>query len=199
MFQPLGLTLLVTVIVFLIGAFSAAYFRAFPHSSVRQQLTLIAEDRIGWTTQAILFPLAFLATAIIFGGMTFHLSEAWSRLLGILATILFTAGFLLWIPLSVQRLQYWSKAVKLLRNYNESEPVDVNFGGKTFWPHTYCILAGVGLMGAALALGGVLPTLGWIIAGLVVLVVGVAIPRWHDWPPFVSYIFLLIMAIGLMR
>ena len=47
--------------------------------------------------------------------------------------------------------------------------------------------------------GGVLPTLGWVIAGLggLGLVAGPLILR--DWPPFVSYIFLLVMAIGLIR
>lgn len=32
-----------------------------------EQLTAIAEDRIGWTAQAIIFPVAMLATALTFG------------------------------------------------------------------------------------------------------------------------------------
>ena len=198
-FRLTGIALLVTVFVFLIGAFSAAYFRSMPPSDPRQQLTLIANDPIGWTAQAIIFPVAFLATAIIFGYIAMRLPEPWPRWLALAATLLFVAGFLLWIPISVGRLQLGAQAAELLRTFDASAPINVNIGGWSFWPQALSVLTAIGLMGAALALGGVLPTLGWWVAGLGVLGLVAAPLILRDWPPFVSYIFLLVMAIGLLR
>lgn len=194
-----GVVLLATVIVFLIGAFVAAYFRAMPPSDPRQQLTLIANDPIGWPAQAIIFPLAFLATAIIFGSIALRLPEGWPRWLALAATLLFVASFLLWLPISVDRLRLGAQAAEMLRTFDPAALPEVFHNGWAFWPHTITVLAAIGLMGAALALGGVLPTLGWWVAGLGVLglVAGPLILR--DWPPFVSYIFLLVMAIGMLR
>ena len=198
-FRPTGIALLVTVIVFLIGAFSAAYFYKIPPSDPREKLTLIANDPIGWTAQAIIFPVAFLATSLIFGYIALRLLEPWPHWLAMGAAVLFAMGFLLWIPISVGRLQLGSTAAELLRTFDAAAPIRVDIGGWSFWPHTLCVLAAIGLMGAALALGGVLPRLGWWVMGLGVLglVAGPFILR--DWPPFVSYVFLLVMTIGLLR
>ncbi len=68
-----------------------------------------------------------------------------------------------------------------------------------FWPYTFAALAGVGLMGAAKALAGVLPTLGWIVARLAVAGALVGAFVMHDWPPFMSYVILLVLSIGLIR
>ncbi|GIK76148.1 MAG: hypothetical protein BroJett021_51360 [Chloroflexota bacterium] len=74
------IALLAVVIVSMIGAFSAAYFRQAPLPiDPLQQLTLIANDRIGWTAQAIIFPLAFLITAILFGVIAARLPDAAPR------------------------------------------------------------------------------------------------------------------------
>ena len=54
-------------------------------------------------------------------------------------------------------------------------------------------------MAAALALAGVPPVLGWIVAGLAVLGTLIGALIWHDWPPFMSYVILLVMAIGVIR
>ncbi len=196
--QPLGLALLITVIIFFVGAFSAAYFRVWPHTDARQELALIAEDPLGWTAQAVIFPLGFLVTAVIFGLVAARLPEGAPRWIGLGAALLFGVGGLLWVPISLRRLRFLPAAAALLKDYRESQPVAINIGGQTFWPHTYCVLAGAGLMGAALALGGALPLAGWVHSGLVLLSVGVIIPRWGDWLPFFTYLFLLAMAIGLM-
>ncbi|MBP7964606.1 MAG: hypothetical protein KBG20_19200 [Caldilineaceae bacterium] len=195
-----GIWLLTTVIIFLIGAFSAAYFRSWPlPSTPLDQLTVIANDRLGWTAQAVIFPLGFVATAAIFGFMAGRLSAALPRWLGIAATLVFVAGALLWLPISIDRLRLGAQAAEMIRTFDPASPPEVFRNSGTFWPHTLCVLAALGLMGSALALGGVLPTLGWVIAGLggLGLVAGPLILR--DWPPFVSYIFLLVMAIGLIR
>jgi hypothetical protein len=44
-----------------------------------------------------------------------------------------------------------------------------------------------------------LPTLGWIITALAVGGALVGLLVMHDWPPFMSYAILLVMAVGLMR
>lgn len=194
----LAAALLATVLVFLAAAFAAAYFRNWPHADAREQLALIANDRTGWTAQALLFPAALLATAVVFALIARRLPAAAPRALGLGGAALFFAGALLWLPISVQRLRYWPRAVALLQAYDPANPVDVNFGGQTFWAHTACVLAAITAMGAALALGGALPVLGWILAAAAAA--GLAIGRfvWRDWPPFMSYVLLLVMAVGLL-
>ena len=57
-FRAAGIALLAIAILFMIGASTAAYFRRFPlPTDPLDQLTLIANDRVGWTAQAIIFPL----------------------------------------------------------------------------------------------------------------------------------------------
>lgn len=192
--------LLIPVVLFLIGAFTARYFRQMPiPATPLEQLTAIAEDRLGWTAQAVIFPVALLATAVIFGMITMQLPDPWPRWLGIGATLLFAAGALLWLPISLDRLRLAGQAAEMLRTFDPAAPVEVFRNSHTFWPHTVCILAAIGLMGGALGLSGVLPTLGWIVVGLAVVGGGAGILVMRDWPPFFSYVFLLVMTIGLLR
>lgn len=196
----MGYALLAAVILFLIGANSAAYFRQMPMPlTPLEKLTLIAKDRIGWSAQAILFPIVYLATTVVFGMIALRLSGSLPRWLGTGATICIAAGFLLWLPISIGRLQLGAQAAELLRIFDASAPPVVMANVWNFWPHTLAVLAAVGLMGGALALSGVLPLLGWIVAGLAVVGGGAGILLMRDWPPFISYIFLLVMAIGLVR
>lgn len=200
-FCALGIALLITVIVFMVGAWSAAYFRQWPlPDTPLEKLTLIANDRVGWTAQAMIFPVAFLATAVLSGLITVNLPDGWPRWLATGATLLFAAGFLLWLPISVDRLRLGAQAAELIRRYDPAAPPAVMVNpGTLFWSHTYCILAALALMGAALALSGVLPTLGWVVSGLAVAGVVLAVFVMHDWPPFMSYVILLALAVGLMR
>ncbi|MCL4869053.1 MAG: hypothetical protein KJ063_08800 [Anaerolineae bacterium] len=199
-FRPMGITLLVTAIVFMIGAFSTAYFKWPLPTDPLEKLTRIANDRVGWTAQAIIFPVAFLATAVLFALITAQLPGPGPRWLAVAATLLFFAGFLFWLPISMDRLQLGAKAAELIRTYDPAAPpaVMVNISG-VFWANTLCILAALALMGAALALAGALPTLGWVVTGLAVggALLGLLVMR--DWPPFMSYVILLVMAIGLIR
>lgn len=199
-FRPMGITLLVTAIVFMIGAFSTAYFKWPLPTDPLEKLTRIANDRVGWTAQAIIFPLAFLATAVLFALITAQLPGPGPRWLAVAATLLFFAGFLFWLPISMDRLQLGAKAAELIRTYDPAAPpaVMVNISG-VFWANTLCILTALALMGAALALAGALPTLGWVVTGLAVggALLGLLVMR--DWPPFMSYVILLVMAIGLIR
>jgi hypothetical protein len=87
----------------------------------------------------------------------------------------------------------------LIRTFDPSAPVEVGRNTWVFWPHSLCILAAIALMGAALALAGVLPLLGWVVAGLAVAGALVGLFVLHDWPPFMSYVILAVMAIGLIR
>jgi hypothetical protein len=199
-FRPLGIALLITVIVFMVGAWSAAYFRQWPlPSAPLEKLTLIANDRVGWAAQAIIFPVAFLATAVIFGIIAAQLPDPTPRWLAIGATILCLAGFLLWLPITLDRLQLGTNAAEMIRTFDSSNPPAVMVNVWYFWPHTLCVLAGIALIGAALALAGALPTLGWIVSALAVggALAGLLVMR--DWPPFMSYIILLVMAVGLIR
>lgn len=200
-FRTLGFALLITVILFMIGASSAAYFRQWPLPSTSlEKLTLIANDRVGWTAQAILFPMAYLGTAVIFALITTQLPTSGPRWLAVGATLLFFAGFLCWLPISIDRLQLGAEAAGLIRTYDLAAPpeVMVNFSW-VFWANTLCILAALVLMGTALAVAGVLPNLGWVVMTTAVGGAIIGLLVMHDWPPFLSYIILLVLAVGLMR
>lgn len=200
-FRPVGIALLATVILFLIGAWSAAYFRRWPlPDNPLDKLTLIANDQVGWTAQAIIFPISFLATAVLFGVIAVQLPGFWPRWLAIGATVLFFAGFVFWLPISFNRLQLGANAAEMIRTYDLAVPPAVMVNStRVFWPHTWCVLIAMALMGVALAINNVLPTMGWIVAGLAVLGTVVGGLIWHDWPPFMSYLFLLVLALGLMK
>lgn len=198
-FRSFGFALLINVIVFLIGASAAAYFRRWPlPTDPLDKLTLIANDRVGWTAQAVLFLVAYLATAVLFALIAAKISNA--RGLAGAAAILFAVGFLCWLVISIDRLQLGVKAAELIRTYDPAAPpeVMVNFSW-VFWANTLCILAALALMGAALAVAGVLPTLGWVVMGTAVASASIATLIWGDWPPFMSYILVLILALGLIQ
>ncbi len=195
-----GIALLATTILFMIGAFAAAYFRKMPlPQTPLEQLTAIADDRVGWTAQAIIFPVAYLATVLVFGHIAVQLPGPWPRGLAIGATILCVTGFLLWLPISLHRLDLGANAAELLRTFDPSASVEVGRNTWVFWPHTLCVLAAIALMGAALAMAGALPMLGWVVAGLAAASMVLGPLVMHDWPPFVSYVILLVMALGLLR
>ncbi|MBP8293601.1 MAG: hypothetical protein KAX65_12570 [Caldilineaceae bacterium] len=195
-----GFALLAVVIIFMIGAFSAAYFRKMPlPQTPLEQLAAIADDRVGWTAQAVIFPVAYLATVLIFGYLAAQLPGPWPRWLAIGATILCVAGCLLWLPISLHRLELGAHAAELLRTFDPNAPVEVGRNTWVFWPHTLCFLAAIALLGAALALAGALPMLGWVVAALAAASMVLGPLVLHDWPPFVSYVILLVMALGLMR
>lgn len=195
-----GIALLATCILFMIGASVAAYFRRFPlPTDPLDQLTLIAHDRAGWTAQAIIFPVCFLAVTVIFGWIAARLPAGLPRWLAIAATVASAVALLLWLPISANRLQLAAHAAEMIASYDPAAPPEVFRNTGTFWPYTFTALAGIGLMGAALALAGVLPTLGWVVAGLAVAGALLGAFVMHDWPPFMSYVILLVMAIGLIR
>lgn len=198
--RPTGLALLFTGVLFMIGAWVAAYFRRFPLSTdPREQLTLIANDRAGWTAQAIIFPVCFLLVTVIFGWIATRLPVARPRWLAIAATVASGTALLLWLPISVNRLNLAAQAVALLRSNDPVIQVPMLINANTFWLYTISALAGIALMGAALALAGALPTLGWVVTALAVAAALIGALVWHDWPPFMSYILVLVLAIGLMR
>lgn len=198
--RPAGVTLLVTVALFLVGAWVAAYFRQWPLPATPQEkLTLIANDRIGWTAQALIFPVCFLAVAIIFGRIAPRLPGGWPRKLAVAATVASMAALLLWLPITVNRLYLGAQAAALLAGTDPNASLPVLVNADTFWAYTVAALAGIGLMGAALALAGALPVLGWVAAGLCAAGALAAAFVLHDWPPFMSYLILLILAIGLTR
>ena len=184
----------------MIGASVAAYFRRFPlPSDPLQQLTLIANDRVGWSAQAVIFPVCFLAVTLIFGGMAIQMPGGWPRWLAIAATVASAAALLLWLPISANRLDLVARAAHMIAAYDPSAPPEVFRNMGTFWPYSFAALAGIGLMGAALALAGVLPTLGWVVTGLAVAGALIGAFVMHDWPPFMSYVILLVLSIGLIR
>ena len=198
--RPAGIALLATGILFMIGASTAAYFRRFPlPSDPLEQLTLIANDRIGWSAQAIIFPSCFVAVAVVFGWLAVQLPAGWPRWLAVAATLVSAAALLLWLPITVDRLQLAARAAEMIASYDPAAPPEVFRNTGTFWPYSFAALAGIGLMGAALALAGVLPTLGWIVAGLAMAGALLGAFVMHDWPPFMSYVILLVLAIGLIR
>ncbi|MCB8943528.1 MAG: hypothetical protein H6658_07215 [Ardenticatenaceae bacterium] len=197
-FRSLGTALLVATIVFMVGAFAADYFRPPIPIEPLEKLQRIANDRIGWTAQAIIFPVVYLATAVIFALIAAKLPNA--RGLASAAAFLFAVGFLCWLVISIDRLQLGVKAAELIRTYDPAAPPEVMVNlSWVFWANTLYILAALALMGTALALAAVLPTLGWVVMGTAVASAIIGAFIWGDWPPFMSYIIVLILAVGLIR
>ena len=195
-----GIALLAVCILFMIGASVAAHFRRFPiPTDPLEQLTLIANDRAGWTAQAVIFPVCFLAFTIIFGWMAARLPAGSARWLAIAAALAAGAALLLWLPISADRLRLGTHAAEMIAAYDPTAPSEVFRDTGTFWPYTFCALASVALLGAALALAGVLPVLGWIVAALALVGALTGTFVMHDWPPFLSYVILMVLSIGLIR
>ena len=195
-----GIALLAVCILFMIGASVAARFRRFPiPTDPLEQLTLIANDRAGWTAQAVIFPVCFLAFTIIFGWMAAQLPAGSARWLAIAAALAAGAALLLWLPISADRLRLAARAAEMIAAYDPTAPSEVFRDTGTFWPYTFCALASVALLGAALALAGVLPVLGWIVAALALVGALTGTFVMHDWPPFLSYVILMVLSIGLIR
>lgn len=195
-----GIALLAVCILFMIGASVAAHFRRFPiPTDPLEQLTLIANDRAGWTAQAVIFPVCFLAFTIIFGWMAAQLPAGSARWLAIAAALAAGAALLLWLPISADRLRLGTHAAEMIAAYDPTAPSEVFRDTGTFWPYTFCALASVALLGAALALAGVLPVLGWIVAALALVGALTGAFVMHDWPPFLSYVILMVLSIGLIR
>jgi len=199
-FRTAGIALLAVCILFMIGASVAAYFRRFPiPTDPLEQLTLIANDRAGWTAQAVIFPVCFLAFTIIFGWMAAQLPAGSARWLAIAAALAAGAALLLWLPISADRLRLAARAAEMIAAYDPTAPSEVFRDTGTFWPYTFCALASVALLGAALALAGVLPVLGWIVAALALVGALTGTFVMHDWPPSLSYVILMVLSIGLIR
>ncbi|MGB5060163.1 MAG: hypothetical protein WBO48_15805, partial [Candidatus Promineifilaceae bacterium] len=86
-----------------------------------------------------------------------------------------------------------------ISTYDPTTPPEVMVNRSwVFWANTLCILAALALMGAALAVAGVLPTLGWVVMATAVASAIIGALIWGDWPPFMSYVIVLVLAIGLM-
>jgi hypothetical protein len=135
---------------------------------------------------------------IIFGVISNRIGNGSVYWLAIVATFLSGAACLLWLPISINRLYLGSQAADFISNYDPSSPLPTVINFNTFWLYTFCALGGIGLMGVALATGSILPKAGWTVAILTLVGMLVAV-FWEDWPPFMSYIILLVLAIGLIQ
>lgn len=200
-FRVAGVAMLAGTLLMLIGAFSTAYFRRMPPTDPLEQLQVIAGDAVGWTAQAIVFPVAMAVVAVSFGLTAMQLPGSPARWLAIAATTLSAVACLLWIPISVARLQLLDAAPALIASFDANSPPRVMIGNQgLFWLYTALTLASISLLGVALALGGVLPRMGWIVAGLAALCLVVVAPLvLRDWPPFMSYLLTLALAVALLR
>lgn len=142
--RPAGFALLATGIPFMIGAGAAAYFRRFPlPTDPLEQLTLSANDRSGWSAQAIIFPICFVTVAMAFGWMAVQLPAGWPRWLAVAAVLASVAARLLWLPISANRLQLAAHAAKMIASYDPAAPPAVFRNTGTFWPYTLGSLAGI--------------------------------------------------------
>ncbi len=196
-----GVVMGIGSLLFTVAAFTTAYFRRIPPTDPLEQLLVIAGDPVGWTAQAILFPIAMAIIAASFALAAAALPATPAKTVAILAAVLSAIACLVWIPISISRLQLLGAAPALIASFDASSPPQVMSGDRGwFWAYTIVTLVSMILIGAALALGGALPRLGWIVAGLAALSLLVVAPFvMRDWPPFMSYLFTLAMAIGLLR
>lgn len=91
--------------------------------------------------------------------MAARLPGGWPRGLALAATVARAAARPLWLPISANRLQLAAQAADRIASFDPAAPLPVLINANTFWLYTFAALAGIALMGAALA--GAQPTLGW--------------------------------------
>ncbi|MDW8317332.1 MAG: hypothetical protein RMN53_05750, partial [Anaerolineae bacterium] len=86
--RPAGFALLATGSAYMIGAGASAYFRRLTlPTDPLEPLTLSANDRSGWSAQAIIFPICFVTVAMAFGWMAVQLPAGWPRRLAVAAAL----------------------------------------------------------------------------------------------------------------
>jgi len=164
--------------------------RVFTSSDPRVQLEAIAKRPAGWRAQAVGFPLAFTITALGFAAVAPTMSGTRSRKLAMAASALSLLSVLLWLPITVRRLAIGRRVDALI----VEQPEVVNIGGATFWPYTLATLGSIIALSCALVVSGLHRRLAVItatVSGLAVML----LPKFRDWPPFLSY--LITLAIGL--
>jgi len=164
--------------------------RVFTSSDPRVQLEAIAKRPAGWKAQAVGFPLAFAVTGLGFAAVASTMPEPRSRRLAKVASFLGVLSALLWLPITTRRLALGRHVDTLI----VEQPEVVNIGGPTFWPYTLATLGSIVALSCALIVSGMhrrFAAITGALSGLAVML----LPKFGDWPPFLSY--LITLAIGL--
>ena len=140
------------------SAFSWLSLRAAAYSPVAaarhipgEKPTVIANDRIGWTAQAIILPVCFLAVAIIFGWIAQRLPFA--ARVAVAATVARHGGAAaLAAHHGESAFTSAGGAAAPLAGHDPNCPTAGARQRRHLLPYTAVALAGIALMGAALAL-----------------------------------------------
>jgi hypothetical protein len=158
----------------------------------------IARKKTGWTGQAVLFPVAFAIVTSGFGLLA-RLLRRPARWWGIIATGTSALSTLLWLPLTIGRLQLGDEVDQKIQMYESGMEVDLagSFGW-AFWPYTWAALTSIASGALALQVSGLGRRTGAGVFLCSVIVPATVIPRWRDWPPFASYLLVGIMGIRLL-
>ncbi|MCB0643227.1 MAG: hypothetical protein KDC44_16375, partial [Phaeodactylibacter sp.] len=193
-----GLWITAGSVLQLIAAF-LPHPEVFMATEPQAKIQAIAASQVGWNLQAILFPIAFLMVTVGFGLLirTFSLKSA--RQAAGVATALSALAVLLWLPISVGRLQVGSTIQEVLRSYATGDPFSMDGGfGWAFWPYTFTTLLSILAMGLAFWAGRTKRLLGLGIAIACLLILVAFIPLMGDWPPLLSYVLTLVLGIALL-
>jgi len=159
------------------------------------RLQAIASNTTGWMLQAFLFPIAFLIVAVGFGILSKAFPDSRTRNMAVAATAFSVLSLLLWLPISLGRIQLAADIQNVIRLYEPNSSLGISF--TTFLPYTLATLLMIALMGVALFWSRLRRVTGASAIALAFLGLSALVVT-GDWPPFLSYFFTLIMGIGLV-
>jgi hypothetical protein len=185
-----GLALIAGALLFFAAAFSPISGRVFsPSASAQDQIEAVVNQPLAWTITSILFaPGAVVAVLGLFlyschlvaAGAPSSLSN-----IAMLAAVLAAVGAGMWTIVNYYRIVHTPEQVFL----------EGSLGGGWMFP-TYTVLTQLALLliGYTLLQAGYPGWLGWGMIVLVSLTI-IAMVVFRDMPPFVHYIWILVMGI----
>lgn len=182
--KPVGLVLLTGSVFFLVAAF-LPYSRVFAENDPASRLTILNQLRTQWSIGQILFALGSLITVL---GLTLLFMRYRGSVPGRMAWIgimLLLAGMLLWSWHCIERM------------VSPEGFVNGTLTPYLFILYTILTLSGMILYGIFLLGTDLSGWIGWmLIVGMGVL--SVLLILFKDMPPFVYYVFTLVLAIKLL-
>jgi hypothetical protein len=178
-----GVLMITGSVVFLAGA-AIAVPRVFTVPDSQSRVRLLEEHRMLWRLGQPGYALGALLAALGVGGLAADAAAPASRWLAA-ASVLLVVGSLFWS---------WAVYLRALR------PADFALGRLPGWPFAAYVsltIAGLPLLGAGLLAGEWPAWTGWLALGLDAVFLAV-FARYRDLPPFVFYLLLGVVGVGVL-
>jgi hypothetical protein len=187
-----AIVLIAGAILFFMAAFSPVSTRVFRVDiAPQEQIQIVTDDRTGWVMTSILFGAGSVVAAIglfLFARTVSSTVESSTSALAHGAAIIAFIGALFWVIVNVLRIAHTPEQVFLEGSL---------LGGWLFPLYTVMTQAALIAVGYVLLQTGFSAWLGWGMIVLVSLTV-LAMIIFRDMPPFVHYVWVLVMGITML-